>query len=48
MGDRLRQALRVQFDVRLRIDFLGAKAVRHAKYATLQLAAVANVESRLV
>ena len=41
MGDRRKRALRVQFDGKLRLDFLGAKGVRHAKYVTFQMAEVA-------
>ena len=41
MGDCQNEDLRVQFDRRLKLKFLGSKVTRHSKYMTFQLAEVA-------
>ncbi len=41
IGESLKKALRAVFDRSLRLEFQGAKVVRHARYVTFQMAAVA-------
>ncbi len=41
MGEKKSGSLRVGFDRRLKLQFHGAKVVRHARYVTFQMAEVA-------
>ena len=41
MGEKKTGSLRMMFDRQLKLEFHGAKVVRHARYVTFQIAEVA-------
>ena len=40
MGESRKDALRLDFDRKLKVEFHGAKVVKHARYVTFQMAEV--------